>query len=45
MWGLSSLARDQTHAPCIGRQSLNHQTTEDVPESVSLDLAGKEVGL
>ena len=24
MWDLSSLTRDQTHTPCIGRQSLNH---------------------
>ena len=28
MWGLSFLTRDQTCAPCIGRPSLNHWTTE-----------------
>ena len=24
MWDLSSLTKDQTCTPCIGRQSLNH---------------------
>ena len=28
---LSSLTRDQTRTPCIGRQSLNHWTTRKVP--------------
>ena len=27
---LSSLTRDRTHIPCIGRQSLNHWTTREV---------------
>ena len=30
-WDLSSLTRDQTRTPCIGRQSLNHWTTRKVP--------------
>ena len=29
-WGLSSLTRDGTYVPCIGRQSLNYQTTREV---------------
>ena len=32
MWNLNSLTRDRTHTPCIGRQSLNHQTTGEVPD-------------
>ena len=28
---LRSLARDQTHVPCIRRQILNHWTTREVP--------------
>ena len=31
MWDLSSPTKDQTHIPCIGRQSLNHWTTREVP--------------
>ena len=31
MWDLSSLTRDQTHALCIGRRSLNHWTSREVP--------------
>ena len=34
VWDLSSLARDQTHVPCIGRQILNHWATREVPDSV-----------
>ena len=33
-WGICDLGsptRDQTHTPCIGRQSLNHWTTREVP--------------
>ena len=30
MWGLSSLTREQTLVPCIGRQILNHWTTREV---------------
>ena len=31
MWDLSSLMRDQTHTPCIGRGSLNHWTAREMP--------------
>ena len=31
MWDLSSLTRDGTCTLCIGRQSLNHWTTREVP--------------
>ena len=31
MWDLSSLMRVRTCTPCIGRQSLNHWTTREVP--------------
>ena len=27
----SFVTRDRTHAPCIGRKSLNHKTTKEVP--------------
>ena len=30
MWDLSSMTRDRTHTPCIGRQSLNHWTAREV---------------
>ena len=30
MWDPSSLTRDWTHAPCIGRRILNHWTTREV---------------
>ena len=30
---LSSLTRDQTCTPCTGRQSLNHWTTREAPDS------------
>ena len=30
-WDLSSSTRDWTCTPCIGRQSLNHRTTREVP--------------
>ena len=33
MWDLSSLTRDQTHIPYIGRQIINHWTTREVPMS------------
>ena len=29
-WNLSSLTRDLTHAPCIGKQILNLWTTKEV---------------
>ena len=31
MLNLSSLPRDQTHIPCVGRQSLHHWTASEVP--------------
>ena len=31
MWDLSSLTRDRTRTPCIGRRSLNHWTAREVP--------------
>ena len=31
MGDLSSSTRDQTYSPCVGRQSLNHWTTKEVP--------------
>ena len=33
MWNLSFPTRDRTHVPCIGRSSLNHWTTREVPLS------------
>ena len=38
MWDLSSLIRDQTHIPCIGRWSLNHGTTRKVSKAILLFL-------
>ena len=32
MWDLSSPTRDQTLTPCIGRPSLNHWTTREIPK-------------
>ena len=34
MWHLSSLTRDQTCVPCIGKWILNHWTTREVPHSL-----------
>ena len=34
-WDLSSPTRDQTHTPCIGRRSLNHQGSPWIPLDVS----------
>ena len=36
MRDLSSLTRDQTCVPCIARQILNHWTTREVPNLVTL---------
>ena len=33
VWNLSSLTRNWTHAPCIGRRSLNHWIARDVPRA------------
>ena len=37
--GLTSLTRDRTHAPCIGRQILNHRTTREILGSLSVWFA------
>ena len=37
MWGLSSLTRDWTDTPCIGRWILNHWTTREVPMRENFD--------
>ena len=31
LWDLSSLTRDRTRTPCIGKWSLNHRTAREVP--------------
>ena len=36
MWNLISPTRDQIHTPCIGRRSLNHWTSKEVPVLPSL---------
>ena len=36
MWDLHSPTRDQTYTPCIGRRSLSHWTTREVPQIVVL---------
>ena len=30
-WNLSSLTRDRTHTPSVGKKSLNHWTAKEVP--------------
>ena len=35
MWELSFPTRDQTHTPCIGRQSLNYWRARKIPEGSS----------
>ena len=35
MWDLSSPTRDQTHSPCTGRQSFNHLTTGEAPNTMA----------
>ena len=40
MWGLSSLTRDWTHVPCVGRQILIHCTTREVPKTKLSDSLG-----
>ena len=37
-WHLSFPNRDQTHTPCIGRQSLNHWTAREVPRTSVLTV-------
>ena len=36
MWDLRSLTRDKIYTPCIGRRSLSHWTTREVPQIVVL---------
>ena len=31
MWDLTSLTKDRTSTPCVGKRSLNHWTTREVP--------------
>ena len=38
MWGLCSLTRDWTCIPCVGRQSLNHWITREVPSCLFSSL-------
>ena len=40
MWDLSSPTRDQIHTPCIGRRSLNHWITREVPSKTILTEQG-----
>ena len=35
MWDLVPLTRDRTHIPCIGRQTVNHRTTREIPSPSS----------
>ena len=37
MWDLSSLTRDQTLVPCVGKRILNHWTTREVPGKTLVD--------
>ena len=37
MWDLTSLSRNQTCTPYIGRWGLNHQTTREVPYNETLE--------
>ena len=39
MWDPSSLTRDQTDTPFIGRWSLNHWTTREVPQNAILECS------
>ena len=34
MWYLSSLTKDRTHVPSIGRQIHNHWSTREIPEHI-----------
>ena len=44
MWDPSSPTRSLTHTPCIGKWSLNHWTTMEVP-LVDFSLISKDVSL
>ena len=41
MWDLSSPTRDQTHNPCIGRQSLNHWNARKVPGDLLFNFCSR----
>ena len=43
MWDLSSLTRDGTSIPCIGRQSLNLYTTREVPQPTFYKIPIQEI--
>ena len=45
MWGLSSLTRDQTYTPCIGRQGINHRNSREAPWPPFLDLVYSDADL
>ena len=49
MWALSSLTRDWICTSCIGRWSLNHWTTREVPAalqaSLSIEFSSKNTGV
>jgi len=44
MWHLSSLFRDQTCTPCIGRQSFNHWTIREAPTQCLFEFTGAQRG-
>ena len=37
-WDCSSLTRDRTSVPCIGRQIPNHWTTREVPHMICFEF-------
>ena len=43
MWDLSSLTRDLTCTPCIGRRSLNHWTVREVPSESFFELCAQSL--
>ena len=42
MWDLV-LTRNQTHAPCLGVQSLSHWTTREAPKYIYFQFINTEV--
>ena len=45
MWDLSLPTRNRAHLPCIGRLSLNHWTTREVPDLQSWQRLAHSCGL
>ena len=43
MWDLSSLPRDGTCIPCIGRQSLNDWATREAPQVIFVSVNGSSL--